>query len=367
MNPDQTGEPANDAPQLQLTALIFSAKTVAAQTKRGALNLKSRIKRHERQNQPYPHILAESRCPLWNRAEPDTVDLQQIRVQNLRCAVHALNGVHIAAGQIFSFWKEVGRPTRAKGFARGYEVRENMLIPEVGSGLHQLAGALHHVALQAGLHVLESRPNLYAAPGEPPVTRHDTAVAWNYNDLRLRSNFAWQIEALLTGDELIVRLRDSRPPRATALRENSTPERSNTEIEAVKSELGAATPAYCPPGRTFYVLDEYWPEFQAFIEAEHIRNAGLAIPLDGEVLNRTLYRWKTKHYSQVVTATITTLQRSRKTRHIRGPRPGSPSGRPRYPRGNRHCPGPAVTARRHAPRYRPTPATLVVEERLSGR
>src|SRR5262245_59632515 len=65
---------------------------------------------------------------LWSQAStPVERKLQLGKVQNLRAAAARLDGIVIPAGETFSFWKQVGRPVRRRGFAVGRELREGCL------------------------------------------------------------------------------------------------------------------------------------------------------------------------------------------------------------------------------------------------
>lgn len=84
-------------------------------------------------------ILAESHSLLAPSANPAEFVLQAGKTQNLRVAAARLHGLLIPRGASFSFWRHVGRPTRARGFVRGRELREGCIIPSVGGGLCQLS------------------------------------------------------------------------------------------------------------------------------------------------------------------------------------------------------------------------------------
>jgi hypothetical protein len=94
-------------------------------------------------------IIAESRSPLWTAHETSERVLLAGKIHNLRLAIRRLNGVEIPANHVFSFWKQVRRTSRLKGYVAGRELREGCLIPSVGGGLCQLSNALYDAALRA--------------------------------------------------------------------------------------------------------------------------------------------------------------------------------------------------------------------------
>ena len=69
--------------------------------------------------------------------------MQHNKVINLRIAVPRLNGVVIEPGDTFSFWKLVGKPTRAKGYVDGMVLSYGRCVPGVGGGLCQLSNLIY--------------------------------------------------------------------------------------------------------------------------------------------------------------------------------------------------------------------------------
>ena len=61
------------------------------------------------------------------------------KVQNLRTAARLFDGIVIPPGHVFSFWKQVGRPSSSAGFVPGRMLRQGCLLPSVGGGLCQLS------------------------------------------------------------------------------------------------------------------------------------------------------------------------------------------------------------------------------------
>ena len=152
-------------------------------------------------------LIAESRSPLWDSAAPYAERvLQAGKVQNLRVAGRRLDGITVPAGRTFSFWKQVGIPSRFRGYARGRELRQGCLIPSRGGGLCQLSNALYDCALLAGFTIQERHAHTQIVPGSLAEIGRDATVFWNYVDLRFSSarNFGLRVD--LTSDELIVQM-----------------------------------------------------------------------------------------------------------------------------------------------------------------
>src|ERR1044071_8509785 len=126
-------------------------------------------------------IVAESKSDLWTGN--DNLALQYGKVENLRIALRALNGVEVAAGELFSFWAQIGRPTRGKGYVVGRELRQGCLIPNLGGGLCQLSNALYDAALKADFEIVERHAHSKIIPGSLAEIGRDATVFWNYVDL----------------------------------------------------------------------------------------------------------------------------------------------------------------------------------------
>src|SRR6266478_430431 len=164
-------------------AAIFWAKANGLRLQRGMRNLFGRPRHHKAEEIPST-ILAETRSPLWTSESHVERSLQLGKIQNLRIAAQRLNGTCIAAGREFSFWRQLGRATKARGYVPGRELREGCLIPAIGGGLCQLSNAIYELALQAGCAITERHAHSRVIPGSAAERGRDATVAWNYIDLR---------------------------------------------------------------------------------------------------------------------------------------------------------------------------------------
>jgi vancomycin resistance protein YoaR len=155
----------------------------------------------------FSELAAESRTPLWVEDSDAEHQLEQGKVRNLRLAAQRLDGLLLPAGAVFSFWRQVGEATRARGYVEGRMLREGCLMPAVGGGLCQLSNALYDVALTAGCRILERHAHSRIVPGSAAAAGRDATVAWNYVDLRFESLRDLVLEVALTNEALVVALR----------------------------------------------------------------------------------------------------------------------------------------------------------------
>lgn len=164
-------------------------------------------RRLERVGRPAEAVpLAEDRRALYWLTDPRERELELGKVQNLRIAAAAIDGLLVPAGETFSFWGAVGRPSRRKGYVVGRELRQGCMIPTVGGGICQLTNALSRVATKAGMEIVERHRHSMRPGGFPVEDETDATVFWNYIDLRFRAPAPVRIGAILDSTDLLVRL-----------------------------------------------------------------------------------------------------------------------------------------------------------------
>jgi hypothetical protein len=306
---------------------LFRTKAIALRTRRATRDWCERLPRHDKGTiEEFPVVFGESRSLLWDDNNPAERDLQQGKVQNLRCAARRLHEVYVPANMPFSFWKQVGRATRRRGFGHGRLLREGCLMPAVGGGLCQLSNALYDVALQAGLKILERHAHSQIIPGSATALGRDATVAWNYIDLRFRSAFDYLWEVRLSSEELIVRLRvrslspEPKPliPIQQLLDTRIVLDESNhhcatcNQKRCVHHAVATARLRTRTLGGQAFIVDESWPEFVSYIESTFCGGDKFATTVVGR--NGP---WKLANSNGVVTARVLALQRSIASRRLR--------------------------------------------------
>jgi glycosyltransferase involved in cell wall biosynthesis len=277
--------------------------------------------------------IAESRSPIWGTnvvgLATGSIDSEQPliagKIHNLRVAIHQLNGVEIPAGSIFSFWAQVGQPTRFRGYVKGRELRQGCIVPTIAGGLCQLANALYQVAVDADLEIVERHRHSTIVPGSAAETDRDATIFWNYVDLRFRSTQPVRIEAELSNDTLIVRLRSIQtesvpdrsllaPPVNLAFNEQKASCQSCQAPDCIrKLSISPITKKF---GTTAYLVDEYWAEFDRYIQHHRTSEDLLLLPLDGKLWRRPNYSWTQTGFGKVDRATLATLWRSIASRNL---------------------------------------------------
>lgn len=304
-------------------SLIFRGKTLLFQLRRAVLDrTSSKVVRHRASSALSVHpVIAISKTKLWTENEPEERFLIAGKIHNLRLATRLLNGVEVPAGKVFSFWRQVGRASRLRGFVEGRELREGCIIPNIGGGLCQLSNALYDAALQANFEITERHAHTQVIAGSLAEQGRDATVFWNYVDLRFRSRSAFRIEAKLTTDELIIQFRGvptreqtNVGPTGLRIQPANLGSCATCEVGDCHRVVNSAT--HSDFGRVAFLVDEHSLEFDTYIQQTRGSNDRLLFPLDGKRFRRSNYAWSTKGFRKVSQSLLVTAKRSYRSRKL---------------------------------------------------
>jgi vancomycin resistance protein VanW len=76
-------------------------------------------------------------------------------VVNLRLAVARMDGLVLAPGETFSYWRLIGKPSRRKGYREGMVLYLGRIGSDIGGGLCQLSNLIFWMTLHTPLTVVE--------------------------------------------------------------------------------------------------------------------------------------------------------------------------------------------------------------------
>ncbi|SHJ25365.1 VanW like protein [Rubritalea squalenifaciens DSM 18772] len=306
----------------RLSAVIFSCKTTLLKARRAVVDLSSsQLKRHKRiQSSLELPIVSHSHSALWSHDNPAETTLTAGKVQNLRIACRALNLTYIPAGETFSFWKQIGRTTKTKGYVTGRELREGCIIPTLGGGLCQLSNALYDAALKTGSRIIERHAHSQVIPGSLSELNRDATVYWNYVDLRFTTSFDLLIEAKLTKDQLIITFRGTPPG---PLKESKPEKQESPQIPIgncyscnVTSCFRNApqTPDAIRFGKTAALVDAVTPEFKKYIMQRLNQGDHLLSPISTRFFPS--YLWSAPKNVAVKQCPLTAIKKAIQLRRI---------------------------------------------------
>jgi len=309
-------------------ALIFRGKTALLQARRGITNLfDSSLKKTTKfNNSSNGFVIGESQTPLWTESDPNEQFLIAGKIENLRLVAKNLNGLEIPANQVFSFWQQVGRASRLRGFVVGRELREGCIIPTIGGGLCQISNALYDAALQAQFEIVERHAHTQVIKGSLAESGHDATVFWNYVDLRFRSDTAFRIEATIGKSHLSVKFKsDSKKTSLIQIEKNKEVENGRVEKTAPNSCATCGVESCFRSlevkpktdfGKTAYLVDEFSTEFDNYVQETRSKKDLLFVPLDGKRFRKANYAWSKNGFAKTKQSLFTTAVRSYKSRKL---------------------------------------------------
>lgn len=119
------------------------------------------------------------------------MQLQENKRTNLRIAISHLDGLVIKPGETFSIWKNVGRPTRKKGYLEGLVLKQGTTASDTGGGLCQLGNLLFWIFGHSPLTVTERYRHGFDV--FPDVNRKvpfgaGATLSYNHVDLQVRND-----------------------------------------------------------------------------------------------------------------------------------------------------------------------------------
>lgn len=141
--------------------------------------------------QTFPNLLMKHKSILLRKLKDVDMYLQHNKITNLKLAVEKLDGVVIKPGEVFSIWRLVGRPTKAKGYKEGMMIHNGKVATGIGGGLCQLGNLLYWMSLHTDLTIKERwRHSFDVFPDSNRTVPFacGATLAYNYLDLQLQNN-----------------------------------------------------------------------------------------------------------------------------------------------------------------------------------
>ncbi len=143
----------------------------------------ARIKKPEK----LPNLVSSHSSNLIKRGKGIDPGLQENKAVNINLACRRINGIVIRPGEVFSFWRTVGKATRRKGYKDGRIIVKNRLKPGIGGGLCNLGNTIHLLILHSPLKVVEFHSHSDAlAPDEGKRVPFSAGTCISYNNVDYR-------------------------------------------------------------------------------------------------------------------------------------------------------------------------------------
>ena len=136
------------------------------------------------------HVYFSHETPLLRKLKDVDMYLQYNKIDNLKIALPRLNGVVINPGEVFSYWKLIGRPTKRKGYKKGMVLNHGNFTAGVGGGLCQLSNLIYWMVIHTPLTVVERHRHGYDVFPDADRTQPFGSGAtcfYNYGDLMIKN------------------------------------------------------------------------------------------------------------------------------------------------------------------------------------
>lgn len=137
------------------------------------------------------------KTPLYRRLRNVDMWLQENKITNLKLAGERLNGIILKPGETFSFWRLVGKPTKAKGFLEGMVLTNGSFTAGVGGGLCQLSNLIYWMSIHTPLTVTERWRHTHDVFPDTNRTQpfgSGATVVYNYVDLQIKNDTPYEYQ-----------------------------------------------------------------------------------------------------------------------------------------------------------------------------
>ena len=110
---------------------------------------------HRYQSEKLPFVYCSHKTILLRKLKDVDMWLQQNKIVNLRIAASRLNGIVLQPGEVFSYWKLIGKPSRRKGYVDGMVLCNGQLMVGTAGGLCQMSNLIFWMTLHTPLTIIE--------------------------------------------------------------------------------------------------------------------------------------------------------------------------------------------------------------------
>lgn len=142
--------------------------------------------------------------------------MQRNKIVNLKIAAEKLDGVIIRPGEVFSYWKLIGKTTKRKGYVDGMVLHNGGFSAGIGGGLCQMSNLIFWMAIHTPLTIVERHRHGYDVFTDFNRTQPFGSGAtcfYPHGDLMIQNNTedTWQLRVRVGEKYLEGELRSSAP------------------------------------------------------------------------------------------------------------------------------------------------------------
>lgn len=171
----------------------------------------------KKSNDSLPFVYSSHHTPLLRELKNTEMWMQYNKIANLRLAAARVNGILLHPGEVFSYWRLIGKPSRLKGYQKGMILVNGTVRPGVGGGLCQLSNLIFWMTLHTPLTVVERHRHAYDVFPDSNRTQPFGSGAtcfYPYGDLMIRNDTqeTYQLQIHVGEKDLIGEWRVSEAP-----------------------------------------------------------------------------------------------------------------------------------------------------------
>ncbi|MGM9986287.1 MAG: VanW family protein, partial [Bacillaceae bacterium] len=155
-----------------------------------------------------PHLIFSHQTVLLRQLKNVDMWYQHNKIINLKLAVKELNGLILKPGETFSFWRNVGKPTKKKGYVDGMVLHYGKVYAGIGGGLCQLTNLIYWMTIHTPLTITERYRHSFDVFPDSNRTQPFGSGAtchYNYFDLQFQNNtpYTYQLKLIVTDSHLV--------------------------------------------------------------------------------------------------------------------------------------------------------------------
>lgn len=161
----------------------------------------------EKMQEPLAYQYYSHKTILLRKLKDVDMWLQYNKIINLRIAADRLNGIIVRPGEVFSYWKLIGKPSARKGYVKGMILKNGGFEPGVGGGLCQMSNLIYWMTIHTQLTVVERHRHGYDVFPDSNRTQPFGSGAtcfYPHGDLMIKNNTQDTYQLLVrVGDEYL--------------------------------------------------------------------------------------------------------------------------------------------------------------------
>lgn len=161
----------------------------------------------QRETENLNHTHASHGTPILRQLSGVDMQLQINKKTSLGIAASCIDGLILKPGEVFSFWRLVGKPTARRGFKVGLVLRNGTIQQDVGGGLCQMTNMIYWMAIHTDLKIEERWRHgfdVFPDVGRTQPFASGATCSYNYIDLQISNptQNTYQLRLQIKGDWL---------------------------------------------------------------------------------------------------------------------------------------------------------------------